>query len=181
MKSMDISRQNTEPSQKYMQSLHLTDKELNELLQGSSKYGEKVNIKLLREKMSYIEKTYKETQGKEALLNQKEIECIFIMKHAFITVNLKHDELEKMRHLVELRELEIKNKELALEARENNYSSNNSARKQQNSISFPLSLEKTEKPGDLQMKETLLSEQAVLLSEKEQEISNREKILHTKE
>ena len=46
---------------------------------------------------------------------------------------------------------------------------------------FEESPEQTEKLADLQMKETLLAEQAILLQDKERDIVAREKLLNSKE
>eukprot|EP01022_Parablepharisma_sp_SALTPOND_P018743 TRINITY_DN3106_c0_g1_i1.p2 TRINITY_DN3106_c0_g1~~TRINITY_DN3106_c0_g1_i1.p2 ORF type:complete len:416 (-),score=90.57 TRINITY_DN3106_c0_g1_i1:4028-5275(-) len=173
-KSMELSRQHSveNPKITHPQSLHLNDKELNELLQGARTYSDKTNIKQLKEKMAYIERVYRDVQSKEQTLYMKEVECIFMELQQQI-VKSKFDELEKMRHRAELKEIELKNRELTLETHPSYHKAE--------LVASTKEFERTEKFAELQMKETLLGEQASLLQQKEKEIAAREKALTTKE
>ncbi len=88
----------------------------------------------------------------------------------------KEENLAKMTHKIELREIELKNKELALETHPNF-----SPAKSVPSPAKDEGVRAQKSLAELQMKETLLGEQAVLLQEKEKEIAEREKNLVSKE
>jgi len=62
------------------QSIQLSEKETADLLRNANTYSGKVEIKQLKDKVKYIEKTFKNVQENERALNLKEEECKVLSK-----------------------------------------------------------------------------------------------------
>jgi len=96
------------------QSLQLSEKELTELLRNSKSYSNKQGYKQLNDKALYIERVYKEITEREKNVAEKENECISLILRI---VKYREEEIERIGKKMEIKELEVKNREIAVETR----------------------------------------------------------------